>query len=124
MEFHTHPEKPFPDDPNAVYKPYYFSAPPVRFNGSHGDLFIQSRKLDMLFNYTMTRIKIKDGAASSVFIRESSSNRTPLVEIFERKIVCADGGIQNVRLLQISGLNEPSVGRYFSMRPRPTPTLY
>ena len=115
MEFYTHPEKPFPDNPNVVYKPYYFSAPPVRFNGSQGDLFIQSKKFDILFNCTATRIKIRDGVASGIFVRESSSNRIALAEIFGRTIVYAAGGIQSARLLQFSGLDESSVGRYFSV---------
>ena len=116
-DVHTHPEKPFPDNPNVVYKPYYFSDPPARFNSLFGNWIRQNASVDILFNHTATRIRIENGVALSVFIQESSHARTTPVEIFGKNIVLAAGGIQNPRLLQLSLPNELPAGMFFCQHP-------
>ena len=116
-DVHTHPEKPFPDNPNVVYKPYYFSDPPVRFNSLFGNWIRQNASIDILFKHTVTRIRIENGVALSVFIQESAHDRTTPVEIFGRNIVLAAGGVQNPRLLQLSLPNELPVGMFFCQHP-------
>lgn len=116
-DVHTHPEKPFPDNPNVVYKPYYLSDPPVRFNSLFGNWIRQNASVDILFNNTVTKIHIENGVALSVFIQESSHDRTTPVEIFGKNIVLAAGGVQNPRLLQLSLPNELPVGMFFCEHP-------
>ena len=118
-DVHTHPETPFPDNPNVVYKPYYFSDPPARFNSLFGNWIRQNASVDILFNHTATRIRIENGVALSVFIQESSHARTTPVEIFGKNIVLAAGGIQNPRLLLLSlpNPNELPVGMFFCEHP-------
>lgn len=114
---HTHPERPFPDNPNIVYKPYYFSDPPVRFNSLFRNWIQQNASVDILFNHTVTRIRIENGVALSVFVQESSHNLTTPVEIFGKRIVLAAGGVQNPRLLQLSLPHELPVGLFFCIHP-------
>ena len=117
-EVHISPEKPFPDNPNIVYKPYYFS-PPTRFHVLFDDWVTQSTTVDVLFNHTVTNINIKDDVALSVLVQRSSNKRTAPVEVFGSKIVLATGGIQNARLLQLSlpKSNDLPVGQYFCEHP-------
>lgn len=119
-EVYIYPEKPFPDNPNVVYKPYYLSNPPTRFNSLFGNWIRQNADVDILLNYTVTRIRIENSVASSVFVQESSPNKATPVEIFGKRIVLAAGGIQNPRLLQLSLLKESSVGLYFCGHPHVT----
>lgn len=118
-DVHTHPENPFPDNPNVVYKPYYFSDPPIRFNSLFGNWIRQNASVDILFNHTATRIRIENGVALSVFIQESLHARTIPVEIFGKNVVLAAGGIQNPRLLHLSlpNPNELPVGMFFCLHP-------
>ena len=124
-EAHASPEKPFPDNPDIIYKPYFISGPPSkgvvtrRFADLFGDWLTRSGTVGVLFNHTVTNAGIRNGAASSIFIRESSGGGKASVEVFGRRIVLAAGGIQNARLLQLS-LPEDSelpVGRYFCEHP-------
>ena len=114
---HTHPERPFPDNPNIVYKPYFFSDPPVRFNSLFRNWIQQNASVDILFNHTVTGIRIENGVALSVFVQESSHNLTTPVEIFGKRIVLAAGGVQNPRLLQLSLPHELPVGLFFCVHP-------
>ena len=118
-EVYTHPETPFPDNANLVYRPYYISSR-RRFNVLFRDWLMQSMNVDVLFNHTVTNIGIKDGkGAQYVIIQESSGSRTPPVKIFGNKIVLAAGGIQNSRLLQLSlpRDNALPIGSYFCQHP-------
>ncbi len=116
-EVYTYAEAPFPDNPNVVYKPYYFSAPLVRFNSLFRNWIQQNASVDILFNHTVTRIRIESGVALSVFVQESSHNRTTPMEVFGKRIVLAAGGVQNPRLLQFSLPNELPVGLFFCEHP-------
>ena len=116
-EVYIYPEKPFPDNPNIVYKPYYLSDPLTRFNSLFGNWIRQNAGVDILFNHTVTRIRIESGVALSVFAQESSPNRTTPMEVFGKRIVLAAGGVQNPRLLQFSLPNELPVGLFFCEHP-------
>ena len=119
VEAHTVPEKPFADNRNIIYKPYYLNRPVTRFAELFGDWLTQSTDVSMLFNHTVTNIGIRNGAASSIFIQKSSGGKQASMELFGRRIVLATGGIQNARLLQLSlpGNNGLPVGRYFCEHP-------
>ena len=115
---HTYPEKPFPDNPNIVYKPYYFS-PPTRFNELCADWVTKSTSVDVLFNHTVTKVTIKNGIAASVFVQASSNTQSTPVEVSGKRIALACGGIQNARLLHLSlpKDNELPIGQYFCQHP-------
>ena len=119
VEAHTVPEKPFADNRNIIYKPYYLNRPVTRFADLFGDWLIQSADVNVLFNHTVTNVTIQNGAVSSVFIRKSSDSKKAPMELFGRRIVLAAGGIQNARLLQLSlpGNNKLPTGRYFCEHP-------
>lgn len=116
-EIHSCPETPFPDNPNILYKPYYLSVPPARLDSVFKNFVRRHESLDILFNYTVTRIRIKNNVATSVLVRDSSNDRMTCMEIRGRKIVLAAGGVQNPRLLLLSLPNQLPAGHFFCEHP-------
>ena len=117
-EIWEHSETPLPGSANLVYRPYYITKR-MRFDGLFQDLVDGNNSVDVLFDHTVTNVRIKDGVASSVSIRKSSAESIPPLEIFGNRIVLACGGIQNARLLQLSFPRDtpPPIGSYFAQHP-------
>ena len=114
---HTRPEIGFSDNTNIVYKPYYLS-PPTRFNESFTGWVDSNSNVDVLFDHSVTHVKINGATASSVLMRDSSDNKPTPVEALGDTIVLAAGGIQNARLLKISlPRDNKALGSYFCEHP-------
>lgn len=73
--------------------------------------------VDILFNHIVTRIRIENSVASSVFVQESSHNRTHPVKIYGKEDYARADSIQNPRLLPLSLPNKLPIGLFFCEHP-------
>ena len=109
---------------NVVYRPWYFSSP-VRFGwhgeateGEAGRWVRDSASVDLLLGHTVTRLASRDGAVERVSLVRSNADAEPF-QVSGDRVVLAAGGIQNARLLLLSGDNGhlPALGRHLADHP-------
>lgn len=97
-----------------IYKPFYLGNAPVRFGKKYLDLIQSSSSVDLLIGHTVTNIKANTSKVESLDVADSSANRTTTKV---NHIVLACGGINNPRLLQLSGINNDMIGRCLMEHP-------
>ncbi|MGD2117433.1 MAG: GMC family oxidoreductase [Chromatiales bacterium] len=96
-----------------VYRPFYLS-PPVRFGKKFLPIIRNNKQISLLPGHTLTKIRHSNGRAESLLVNDADGRSR---EIRADQIVIAAGGIQNARLLQLSGLESPATGRYLMEHP-------
>jgi choline dehydrogenase-like flavoprotein len=94
--------------------PVYFSRP-VRFGVAYRDDLERAPNLQVLLHTTVTRLVDRDGRV--VEATAAWQRRTPF-RIQARQFVLASGGVENARMLLVSGLGSDAVGHFFMEHPR------
>ncbi len=123
------PEVPFEENPNVLYRPYYFS-PPTRFGvDGPAQRMLDHRSVGILFSHTVTSLVMEGGAVKGVRVRSFASPSSPPLWVTAPRVVVACGGVQNARLLQLSlpggglpgrglpGSGLPALGQCFAEHP-------
>jgi choline dehydrogenase-like flavoprotein len=101
------------DRSRAVPVPVYFSRP-VRFGRDYLDRLAADPHVELRLHSTVTRLRGRRGRIGGI---DASWHRTPF-RVEAGSYVLASGGIENARLLLVSGLGGPATGRYFMEHPR------
>ncbi len=93
--------------------PIYFGRP-VRFGPAYRDALAAVPRLQVCLHTTAANLLVEEGRVVGV---EAVSNGRRMV-VRSRAVVLAAGGVENARLLLISGLGGDATGRYFMEHPR------
>lgn len=96
-----------------VAVPVYFSRP-VRFGMTYRQALDDARNIHVNLHAAITRLDVEDGR----IVAATGWSRGKPIRVTAREFVLAGGGVANPRLLLVSGLGSPLVGRYFNDHPR------
>lgn len=107
------PSVPIDGTDELVYRPFYLS-PPVRFGQRFLGEIRDSNQISLLLAHTLTRIQSHDERALTLLVADAAGE---ILEIRAEHVVLAAGGIQNARLLRLSGLGNDNAGRHLMEHP-------
>ena len=93
--------------------PLYFGRP-VRFGETYRDDLALEPTLDVFLGSTVTGLEVEGGAVTAAI----GSSRGEGFRVRAREFVVCGGGIETPRLLLVSGIGGPAVGRNFMEHPR------